>query len=275
MDTLASTSKIEFCFELDRLEDIPPWGEGEDRKLHWFGLTSGRYWISTPLGDALRYTEEERIRWDLHSPYVDYQVARIFEDLQFILPKVLEPVPPDIAAVVSDSSWFDQANGWIDSVDDRAERRGLCCDAMDWYQDRSLDNMHLINGPIFHFWRTGDNVSIRWQPTGKNSEGVWSTPQGQFTVGVEQFRSAVYAFLEGVLGAMQERVRNIEVDGWNRSDCRLDIPLLLNEQRLRTDAVKKLKERRPETDWDSVRRLIDRASAEIRKTVPAVDTASE
>src|SRR5476651_989771 len=88
---------LRFCFALDAVEDIGPWGEGEDRKLHWFGLTSGRYWISTPLGEALRYTDEEVRRCGLASPYVDYQVSRLFEDLQSILPEVLEPVPSDIA----------------------------------------------------------------------------------------------------------------------------------------------------------------------------------
>jgi uncharacterized protein DUF5984 len=62
---------LRFCFELDAVEDIGPWGEGEDRKLHWFGLTSGRYWISTPLGEALRYTDEQVKLWDLPSPHVD------------------------------------------------------------------------------------------------------------------------------------------------------------------------------------------------------------
>lgn len=278
MKTLASTGKIEFCFELDRAEDIPPWGEGEDSKLHWFGLTSGRYWISTPLGDALRYTEETNIHWGSCSPYVDYQVARIFEDLQFTLPHALEPVPSEIAAVVSDSAWFDRADRWIDGVDDgdeRAKRRGLCCDAMDWYQDRSLDNMHLTNGPMFHFWRVGDTVSIRWEPTGKDPDVVWSIPQGQFSVGVQEFESAAYDFFDGLLGAMQERIANIELDGWHRSDCRLDIPLLVKEQQLRTDAVKRLRERRPATDWDSVRRMVDRASAAMRHTVPTVDSVPD
>jgi hypothetical protein len=49
---------MRFCFELDAIEVIEPWGEDQDRKPHWFGLTSGRYWISTPLGEALRYTDD-------------------------------------------------------------------------------------------------------------------------------------------------------------------------------------------------------------------------
>ena len=255
--------QLRFCFELDPVEDIVPWGEGEDRNLHWFGLTSGRYWVSTPLGEALRYTDEEVKLWELSSPYVDYQVARLFEDLQYVLPMVLESVPPDIATIVSDGKWFDRAEKWIDGAENEDERRRLCYDAMEWYQNRALDTMYLVDGPLFHLWRTGDDVWVRWEPTVKNPKGVWSTPEGQFTVSVDQFVSAAHAFLDGVLGAMQERVDAIQTRGWHRADCKLDIPLLHKEQRQRTARVEELKERRPETDWENVRSLIERLSAEF------------
>ena len=221
---------MQFCFELDPVEAIEPWGEGEDRKLHWFGLTSGRYWISTPLGEALRYTDEQAKRWGLASPHVDYYVARLFEDLQSVFPAAIERVPVDVAPLVSNDNWFARAETWIDDSGNSEERRSLCAAAMDWYQNRSVDTMYLKNGPLFHFWRTGDNVSIRWRPTGKNPEGIWSTPQGQFTIGEGQFSSAVYTFLDDVLRKMQERIDSIDATGWRRSGCKIDIPLLLNEQ---------------------------------------------
>jgi hypothetical protein len=70
--------------------------------LHWSGLTSGRYWIETPHGEVLRYTPEIRKLWNFPFVYVDYQVARLFEDVQEHLPAVLEPVPEDIATFASD-----------------------------------------------------------------------------------------------------------------------------------------------------------------------------
>jgi Family of unknown function (DUF5984) len=151
----------------------------------------------------------------------------------------------------------------VDGAENRDERRELHYQAMDWYQNRALDMMYLINGPLFHFWRTGEDVSVRWEPTGKNPEGVWSTREGQFTVGVEQFRSSAYAFFSEVLGAMQERVDAIQTRGWHRADCKLDIPLLLKEQRQRTAGVEELKERRSETDWGNIRSLTERVSAEF------------
>ena len=126
-----------------------------------------------------------------------------------------------------------------------------------------LDTMYLVNGPLFHFWRVGEDVSVCWEPTGENWDGVWFTPQGQFTVPAEEFKSAVYGFLHDVLAAMQDRVDSIQARGWHRADCKLDIALLITEQRQRTTWVEDLKERRQETDWESVRGLIERLSVEF------------
>lgn len=254
---------LRFCFALDAVEDIEPWGEGEDRKLHWFGLTSGHYWISTPLGEALRYTGEEVKHWELSSPYVDYQVVRIFEDLQAVLPNALEPVPADIAAIVSDDSWFARAEKWIEGSENEDERRGLCYEATQWYSDRAVDTMYLGNGPIFHFWRVDDDVSVRWLPTGKDWNGVWLTPRGKFTVPAGEFKSAVYGFLHDVLTAMQDRVDSIQARGWDRPDCKLDIAQLVREQGQRTARVKELQERRPDTDWEAIRTLLARLALEF------------
>jgi hypothetical protein len=254
---------LRFCFELDAVEDIEPWGQGEDRKLHWFGLTSGRYWVSTPLGEALRYTEEQLKLWALPSPYVDYQVARIFEDLQYVLPQVLEPVPPDIAAIVSDDSWFARAENWIEGSGNEAERSDLCYEATEWYLERKLDSSYLVNGPVFHFWRVNDEVLVRWAPTGENWNGIWLTPQGKFTVSAGEFKSAVYEFLHGVLAAMQDRVDSIQAKGWDRPDCKLDIAQLVQEQVQRSAWVRELEERLHETDWDVVRRSIERLAMEF------------
>jgi Family of unknown function (DUF5984) len=88
---------------------------------------------------------------------------------------------------------------------------------------------------------------------GKGWDGVWIAPQGQFTVSAEEFKSAVYEFLHDVLAAMQDRVDSIQARGWHREDSKLDIALLVKEQQQRTAWVDELKERRQETDWESVR----------------------
>lgn len=265
------TSILRFNFELDAIDDIAPWGEGDDRKLHWFGLTSGRYWISTPLGEALRYTDEQVREWGGQSPYVDYQIARIFEDLQCVLPSSLEPVPPEIAALVADGGWADSIEWRLKSLDDTDERTDLYdtfWDATDWYSQRSIDTAYLVDGPNFYFWRIKDEVHFRWRIHGESAIGRWCLPQGQFTVTAEQFESAVYSFFEEVLLKTQERVARIATTGWHRTDCKLDVPQLVSEQRQRTDWIGALRKRRSKTDWDAVRKLVNKISAELSIPTP-------
>ncbi len=91
MRSRVAGDQFKFCFELDDMSDIKPWEEPEEPILHWFGLTSGRYWIETAVGEVLRYTPEIRRLWNIPFVHVDYPIARVFEDLQEHLPAALEP----------------------------------------------------------------------------------------------------------------------------------------------------------------------------------------
>jgi hypothetical protein len=107
---------------------------------------------------------------------------------------VLEPVPPDIAALVSDDEWFARAEKWVDGAENRDEREVvLSGDGLVPEPGTRYDVSR--KRPLFHFWRTEEDVSVRWEPTGKNPEGVWSIREGQFTI---------YGWMD-TLGAMPKR----------------------------------------------------------------------
>src|SRR5882762_8970848 len=89
--------QFRIAFQMDDLGKVPPWGKPGESRLHWYGLTSGRFWIETESGNPLEYTSEIQRSWSLPCRTPDYFVARLFEDLLSILPLVLEPVPGDIA----------------------------------------------------------------------------------------------------------------------------------------------------------------------------------
>lgn len=256
--------KLRFCFELDAVEDVPAWGEAEERSLHWFGLTSGRYWISTPLGEALRYAHERQNVAKLNSPYVDYYVARLFEDLQVVLPFVLEPVPADIADRTSDREWYARSVRWMEEEGATEERFDLWYGANQWWGDRQLDTGYLVEGPNFYLWRIGDEVFIRWEQ-GSGEERVWETPCGQFVVHVSEFEAAGRGFLDEVIRQMCDRVRIIATQGWQRADCFLDVKALIEEQQQRTARIEDLKTTRTNTDWAATRRFLDRLEGELSR----------
>jgi hypothetical protein len=88
-------------------------------------------------------------------------------------------------------------------------------------------------------------------------------PQGQFSITAEQFKSAAYSFFDDVLAETQKRVERIATTGWRRTDCKLDIDMLVREQQQRTDWIDDLKRRQSETDWVAVRKLVSEISAEL------------
>jgi len=246
------TSSLAFNFELRKVEEIMPWGTGADRKLHWFGLTDGLYWISTPLGEVLQYTEGALVRYNSDCRYVDYQVARIFEDLQEIMPYALEPVPGDIAQIVSDPDWYAKRAAWFESDESSPELCERWFDTIEWWSQRNLDTLYLKHGPSIQIWRVEDRITIRWDSC-EQGESVWTLPKGECSVDAQAFTSSCLAFLLQVLEEMQIRVDYIVQNGWLRQDCVLDIPLLVKEQKDRSDAVQAVKDRRPNTDWNVVR----------------------
>ena len=79
-------TRFRLCFELTPVEDIAPWvtlvpadpikglpslaglqsaSSGSDPHLSWYTLTHGQYWLSTPLGEVLRYTQDLVRGWEL------------------------------------------------------------------------------------------------------------------------------------------------------------------------------------------------------------------
>lgn len=247
-----------FRFELDAIENIEPWGEPGRASLSWFGLTSGRYWIDTPLGEVMAYTPEIRKLWNFPFPYVDYQIARLFEDLQEHLPAMLEPVPEDIAIFASDRSWLERLALWIDSECGESEglrRWDLNEAAMAWWWQRELDTAYLSHGPRISIWRTNDDVHFRWTTRTNEDRGVpvFAVPAGDVTISLSTFQTAAFGFCEEVLSMMSSRVNDIQSKGWDRADCILNVTALVAEQQAREELFKQVKVQGAETNWPEVR----------------------
>jgi hypothetical protein len=178
-------------------------------------------------------------------------------------PEVLEAVPPDVVQTASGQNQA-KIDRWLVAYSENEELTDILYEVSEWYSRRALDTLYLVNGPTFHFWRTGDAVTVRWMETGAKSQSVWSFPAGQFTLPIEQFHLAAYGFLDDVIVAMQTRVNEIQKHGWHRQDCHLDVSLLLQEQQQRASLVAQSKQRAAQTDWDAVRVLMQRLPEELQ-----------
>lgn len=248
-----------FQFDLWPLQDVRPWGGEGERSLHWFGLTDGWYTINAGGVELMRYSQrliEAMPEWARRTPYFDYNVVRLWEDLLDVLPHALEPVPSDVLDRVRTAAAERDLEQRFEQIDDESfdawER------ALGWWWKRELDRGHMRGQPRIQFWREGDTVSIRWRndggvepetglPWSDVADGEWSLPRSAF---LEEVRS----FDQRLMGQMAARIKRV-VEADLFPGVEIDLEALAREHEGRrqwlAEALGKAEEMG--RDWDEVR----------------------
>jgi hypothetical protein len=259
-------SDLRFCFELAPLERVMVWGADRgERRLHWFGLTDGYYWVELNGWEFYRYDDRTLSLWaaDGHNPprpYVDYPVVRLWEDLLEIVPEVLVPVPDDLREV-SRSGAFSLLGDRLDEFLD-LDWKGVPDDigvAVEWSGARTLSAGHLIAAPLFgfdHELGAQDVVRVRWVHTEAEGIGFTAPATGGVEFPFEVFIAAVTDFDSRLIGAMGARVDEVATGGLP-ADIQVDVDRLIAEHSERATALEGRFRSPSRYDIDRVRRGID------------------
>lgn len=204
---------LRFRFQLRAIEEIAPWRDasGKPTPLHWFGLTDGWYWIEAGTQELFRFSEEALTDWETQGypstlPYIDYQVARFWEDLLELLGTALVPLPEDIATLLADGEpWKNllQRYEWAMADWDQWE---VWDAALGWWWSRRLASGHALLQQL-SVWRVGDQVTLQWDGRIDSTPFPWTAPeQGQITLSLQSFLEAVHDFNDQLMAQMAERV---------------------------------------------------------------------
>jgi hypothetical protein len=242
---------ITFRFELYPLDEVSPWGDDRPT-LHWFGLTEGRYWLEAGGHQLLR-------RAPLDHPYVDYHLARLWEDVNALTRVVLEPVPADLQPFIASdpAQWACDPLDFViagdedgfDDVDPNAPDHPVIT-AANWHGEHYLYLGYLQNAPDLRFWRTvrddRDEITLDWQ----HEDDV------RFTVPTSAYLDAVHTLDRGLMTAMRQRVEELERRG-GLPGVDLDLAGLRREHEDRAHRLARILDRAPKTDWDAVRQGAD------------------
>ncbi len=225
---------IRFRFGLLPVHQIPPWG-GEEPRLSWFGLTDGWYDIEVGGHELLRYSERTLRRLGGGSagggpsPYAEYFVVRLWEDVIEVVPRVMEPLDLDQPA---------------------AE------EAADWHRRHALTMGHLRNPPYLRCWRTladgEDVVTVAWEYEPDADVEFAAPAQGRVTMPTGSFVAAVTELDRALLAAMEQRVTELETAG-PPPGVHIDLRHLRHEQQSRATDLPRAWERTCDTDWEAVR----------------------
>ncbi len=190
--------------------------------------------------ELFRYSEElvaceEPWRSESSSPpYVDYYVARLWEDVLDMLPAILESVPEVLGRRIADGgrwgAWLERAGGWMERSEDEA-----CWDtyeqAVGWWGARAVDTGYLRHGLDIRIWMGGANVHIRWdnREAVLGGKPVWAAVEGEGTMPAGAFLQEVRSFDARFMGTMAEQVSAVR-NCWSRPEVAVDVGALEREQ---------------------------------------------
>ncbi|WP_326550343.1 DUF5984 family protein [Micromonospora sp. NBC_01813] len=262
---------ISFRFELYPLDEVSPWGSDQPR-LHWFGLTEGCYWLEVGGQELLR-----RIRHVHPHPYIDYYLARLWEDVIVLAPQVLEPVPDDLQSFIASqpAQWacdpleFVAEPGEERTDDGNADGHDHpVVTAAIWHGEHYLDFGYLRNPPKLRFWRSirsaRDEITVDWQHEDDGEIGFTADPTVRLSVPTAAYLDAVHTLNHQLMAAMGQRVEVLERrSGLPRVD--LDLIHLRREHEERRHWLTKNLDRSPQTDWNLVRQGAHLLLGDVRR----------
>jgi len=251
-------------FSLEPIESIGAWGPTGAKHLHWYGLTDGHYWIDVGNDSLFEYSQVAVDKYDAPS-HCAYQVARLHMDLIELLPFSLNPVPKDLIPLISGEtakSWNERRVSWFEENEGRvAETRFLRIveSSSQWSFNRHLDAAYLRFWPKIIIWSDETTVHVEWDNRDRLIEGcpVWSASVGSYSLPRTEFVASIESFHSRLMEQMELRVSQI-VSGAQSAGCEVDLKLLLEEQKWRSESLQAALESRSDaSEWQSVRDAIE------------------
>lgn len=258
-----------FEFKLKELVDVMPWGDENQKRLHWFGLTDGYFYMNVDSEILFHSTDEILEHWKSEQPefapksnFVDYQVVRPYEDLLQILPDVLQPIPDDIFKHIEtyehQAKFENRMQNYWDLLDDDAEPSDEYYDATEWLGLRHLSTLHLNQGPDIWFLLNDSQLIVRWDNEGKLENGIplWSSMSGEIRMQLDKFIIEVKYFHDRLMRDMEKRI-DLICNNNPIPDIKIDLKGLVKEHQERKLSLKKALEQKPTVkNWDVVQNAI-------------------
>lgn len=250
-----------FEFNLKPLPEVLPWGHEGKKYLHWFGLTYGIYYLNIK-GNKLYKNSEEYLNYlkktypesNINSPYIDYQIIRLYEDFLEILPNVLQEIPVKLITLIkSPDSEKEFLNKYAVKKVDKNDWE-IYYNATRWWGCRCLASWHLQHGPNIQFWVENGIVHIHWDNSDliENGIQIWESLKGEEEYTKDDFLNEVNKFHNRLMDEMENRIIEIEKNN-PIPHIYVDVKQIKNEQKERRKSLQTALQTEPEIkDWNEV-----------------------
>jgi len=236
-------------FSLRPVDEVEPWGTPPELKLHWFGLSDGSYHID--LGDVqlLEYRDAPGL-----PRYVEYQVARLHEDLIEVAPFALSPIPEGILSLLPDASVASAHAELSRRLSDRYNE--LVGEALEPFQARQIYSSYLSPDFGVWIWSHQEKVVIEWNNLNRLLDGqpAWTARRGKRELDRHEFVEELRSFNRRLMSAMADRIGAITAN-WKRGDIQLDVAQIQADHAERATWLANALDRQTAfSDWEAVAR---------------------
>lgn len=223
---MTATERLRFDFEMTPLDRFEPWSQ--DQPVHWYALSDGEYVVRVG-NQRIFESESSGVRRAL-----DYQVAKLLQDVLEVLPHTLEPVPPRIACRLDPDmggwfAWSRRAAPWYRTLPDDGTLEAME-EAFYWVQQRTLDAMYLVGAPRLTFVCVGDATIATCEPAERlaSADWQWLCEPARVELPRTEFVAEVRRFGHAFIAAMAERIDACE-RGALRGRAVIDVPALRDQ----------------------------------------------
>ncbi len=251
-----------FQFEFKSVEEIVPWGSGEERSLSLFALTDG--FFRMPVGEQVlfRYRDEILAHLGIAESDADYFIAAFARDILGALDAGLAPLSPrmeELALNRQKLAVLEKAG-----KNEEFEDEDTTYTAWRWLGERSPWTSYLSEQPNFSFIRLKDNVHIRWDNRDKTIDGitVWSADYGELIMPAGEFSAECNSFKDRLLDAMGNRIEAIE-NGSAVPQIPVDIDSLRQQLVNWQTEFESYSSYKPDFAWDEVEQAIAIIAAKV------------
>lgn len=258
-------------FQLQKIEDIQPFGEKGNYSLHWFGLTDASLWLNIGTQTVYEYSPYASKIFGEQLKYNDYYLSRFIEDFfgtfDFLTESVPEKLYNSIESFTSDMDKWENLH--IDEPDEIFYKfyEGFN-ELYTCFGNRSFDSGHLTDGPQIGFFRCGNKIKIVWESSecSDGDESIWTAPQGSFEMSYDDFIISVKQFYNEFFAEMDKQVKRAVEKDFKEID--LDKQQLIAEHAERKNEFLNklllLENARNTTDWDKIMALYSKMEEEIK-----------
>ena len=245
-----------FDFHLDLIEDCQ-FNHDDQGKIStcWFYLTCGYYRIAADHDLLLNYSNSLVDQWEQnpstpddyffrtlkvnYSSYVDYYVARLWEDLIEMLYIISEPLPRALESTISNPvEWAAKAQDWLDNQpEDNDEAWDIYYQGTCWLGNRRLYNGYLnSSSEIYIYLSENGLINLVWDNRDREIDNLpaWSAQYGKFSLPEKEFFEEIQSFNDSLIKKMGERIEWIR-NNWKDLNKYADLEPLREEHKMRSD----------------------------------------